>query len=460
MSADHIALNRFGLGARPGEPLRLGDARAWLTAQLDGGSPDLVGATPTPEEVSDLFQRHQSATRSRDRAAQQAAAQEIRRSSSREVAGVLSTRVASERPFVERWIAFWSNHLCISVSSGVRTALLAGSYERDVIRRHALGRYSDMLLASARHPAMLLYLNNAQSIGPSSPAARRGGRGNRPQANARRGLNENYARELLELHTVGVRGGYAQEDVESLARILTGWTLAGVGGPLAPAGGSVGFRFLEPTHEPGRKSVLGRTYGEGEEGGIQVIRDLATLPATARHVAGKLATHFIADAPPRSAVDAIADRWLETEGDLREVALTLISRDEAWASEHRKFRTPQDWLVALLRALDAREAPPNLAQSLRQLRHPLWAPTSPKGFGDLTGDWADPDALMSRAELARSVADASARARGRRGGDPRPLSTVLPLEADDPLRTLLADGSIAYPERLALVFAGPAFQWR
>ncbi len=479
MSPPHVALNRFGLGARPGEAERLDDPRGWLLRQLEGTPATLVPTPGADAGDSDLFRSLFAALRSQD----QERVAEFRRTARQrrraEMSAVLTTRVTTDRPFAERWVAFWSNHLCVSSADGFQTALLAGSYERDAIRPHVFGRFDEMVLASARHPAMLYYLDNVRSTGPNSAAARRPRRGEGPAAGALRGLNENYARELLELHTLGVDGGYTQDDVEQLARIFTGWGVSGVGperlrmraGSDAGAGGSgeIGFRFAAPLHEPGRKRVLGRTYAEGEAAGAEVVRDLARHPSTARFLAGKIATHFIDDAPPNRAIDALERTWLDTDGDLREVARTLVLLDESWVPGYRKFRTPQDWFVAVLRAVDAREAGGNFPQVLQQLRHPLWAPPSPKGFGDLRREWADSDALMNRAELARTLARRATRA-GRTQGDPaaprrrgpdiRPLATVVALEPGDPLPEMLADESIPADERIALAFAGPAFQWR
>lgn len=475
MSIRYAALNRFGLGAHPGQARTLDDPRGWLEAQLDGGPPPLAAPVPDDDEAARVFQAYRRAARARDRDALEEAVRGVTGLAVQESSAVLTTRVVSARPFVERWIAFWSNHLCVSAAAGLRVRAFAGGYERQVIRRYALGRFDEMVLASARHPGMLLYLDNAQSVGPESRLARRPRRGG-AGGDRLRGLNENYARELLELHTVGVDGGYTQDDLVALARIFTGWTVSGLGGPLEGSGrrmGGVGFRFLAPAHDPGSKTVLGRRYGAGPEAGVEVIRDLCRRPDTARFAAGKLARHFIADDPPAAAVDALAHRWLETEGDLREVARTLIRLDEAWAPEHRKFRTPQDWLVALLRAVHAREAPRAVVGVLRQLRHPLWAPPSPAGYSDLERDWGDPDSLMNRAELARSVADRiaggggiGARVRpGRRAAtvpDPRFLATVVDSTGapGDALAQLLSDESIPVTQRLALGFAGPAFQWR
>jgi len=352
---------------------------------------------------------------------------------------------------VERLVAFWSNHLCVSMTANIAVVPFAGLYERQVIRPHVLGRYRDMVLASARHPAMLLYLNNAQSIGPGSQGARRLARFRGQE----RGLNENYARELLELHTLGVDGGYDQQDVEQLARVLTGWTLSGVG-PMARPGEPFGFVFRAQLHEPGTKTVLGRKYRDGVAAGEQAITDLCAHPSTARFVATKLVRHFVADDPPPRAVDEIAAVFRHSEGDLLQVSAALVDLPQAWTADSRKFRTPQDWLVAVARALGIETFPRRLAQVLRELRHPLWGPQAPKGFDDLMGPWADPDSLMNRAELARSVAAAIAAG----GIDPTEFLSVVDVDSDGVLAGLLKDRSIAAPERLALAIGGPEFQWR
>jgi uncharacterized protein (DUF1800 family) len=399
-----------------------------------------------------------------DEAGRREARQRITRISAAEQRAALTRRVTSDRPYVERLVAFWSNHLCVSAGAKLLVAPLAGSYEREVIRSHVLGRFEDMVLASAQHPAMLFYLDNFQSIGPGSRGSQLG---RRAGAGARRGLNENYARELLELHTLGVDGGYTQQDVLELARILTGWTIAGLGGPggATPRGlrapaiatGPLRFQFQQLLHEPGSKTLLGQQYPEaGVAEGERAIRALCRRPATARFIATRLATHFIADSPPQSAVERLSTVFRDSQGDLRVLADTLIDMPEAWSEDTRKFRPPQDWLVAVLRALSSPEANDAVALALRQLRQPLWSPPSPKGYPDTTQEWADPDSLLNRAELARTIA----RRIPLRALDPRALLEVVDVASSDPLRSLLADNSIAVPERVALAIAGPAFQWR
>jgi uncharacterized protein (DUF1800 family) len=308
------------------------------------------------------------------------------------------------------------------------------------------------------------------------------GRGRGPQQ--RRGLNENYARELLELHTLGVDGGYTQQDVQELAKVLTGWTVGGLGrgpgqlGSGAPApmtpqrgrrgrasaqrdpDGPLGFAFQELLHQPGPKTVLGVRYAEaGVEEGERVIRALVRHPSTARFIATKLVTHFVSDAPSGAAVDRIARVFRDTDGDLRAVSAALIELPDSWGST-RKFRTPQDWLVAVFRAFDAEDVGENVMPVLRQLRHPLWSPQAPKGFGDTTQEWADPDALLNRAELARTIARRLRASTRAPRIDPRSLLDVVDVTAGDPLHILLADTAIAADERIALALAGPAFQWR
>jgi len=466
------ALNRFGLGARRGERQRLSDPRGWLKAQLDGGAPSLHASDiPSPGAIGDAV-RGLRMPGQRDEQERRQARRHLVELAAGEARNALEARIESDRPFVERLVAFWSNHLCVSAGAKILVAPLAGSYERDVVRGHVLGRFEDMVLASAKHPAMLAYLDNFQSIGPSSSGARVGQRNN----GAKRGLNENYARELLELHTLGVNGGYTQADVQELARILTGWTIDGIGGqgarvpqgpqprrtsairPARPEPGSaIGFTFREVLHEPGTKTVLKERYKEdGLAEGEHAIRALCRHSSTAQFVATKLATHFISDDPPAAAIDRLARAFRSSEGDLKVVARALIEEPEAWREDARKFRAPQDWFVAVMRAFGANDVNPNAPGLLRQLRQPLWSPPSPKGFGDAMQEWADPDSLLNRGELARTISRQPAVA----ALDPRTLLDVVDVPAGNPLHSLIADTSIPAPERVALAIAGPAFQWR
>ena len=447
MNAAIRALNGFGLGARPGEQGRTTDPRNWLRGQLDGGAPALAAPeAATPERITEAVRAFRSAAQGGAQARQQLR-QQLVAIASAESRLTLTERVTTDRPFVERLVAFWSNHLCVSVGSKVLVAPFAGSYEREAIRPFVLGRFEDMVLASARHPAMLLYLDNFQSVGPRSRAA--GGQSRTP-----RGLNENYARELMELHTLGVNGGYAQQDVQELAKILTGWTVGGLnarpaspppqqrrarrGGPAAstaPEPAQLGFAFRDLAHEPGPKTLVGARYQEaGVEEGERAIRALCRHPSTSRFVTTKLVAHFVSDTPPPAAVDRIARVFQDTHGDLRAVSAALVDLPEAWTPDARKFRTPQDWLVAVLRAVNATAVNDRQLQILRQLRHPLWSPQAPKGFGDTAQEWADPDSLLNRAELARTTVRAAS---GRGRVDPHTLLDVVDVARGDPLQPLV-----------------------
>lgn len=433
------ALNRFGLGARPGEAGSLRDPRDWLLAQLDGAAPERAhpaGATPAEVRaaMADVF----AANARNDLEAGNAARRAMARIGATEAADVLGRWIATDRPFAERWIAFWANHLCISMRARPNIPALAGGYERDVIRAHAFGRFEEMLLASARHPAMLFYLDNGASIGPNSPAGVRG----------RRGLNENYARELLELHTLGVDGGYTQRDVTELARVLTGWTTVN------PTRAVPTYAFVPNRHEPGRKTVLGRSYRDGESDGERAIAHLAAHRSTARYLAGKLARHFVRDEPSAALVDALATAYRRSDGDLRAVARALVTHPDAWAEDARKFRTPQDWIVAGMRAVELRGAPPNLVSALQRLRQPLWSPLAPKGFDDIEREWADPDSLLNRAEFARTLS------RRWRPTPPALAAAADVVERDALLDEMLRDGMIPVVDRAALLLASPSFQWR
>jgi uncharacterized protein (DUF1800 family) len=467
------ALNRFGLGARRGERTRITDERGWLRAQLEGDAPTVPAPEgASPAAISDAVRGFRALGQG-DEQERREARQRLVQLGTTEVREALNTRVTTDRPFVERLVAFWSNHLCVSTGGKILVTPFAGSYEREVIRPHVLGRFEDMVMASAKHPAMLVYLDNFQSIGPSSPGARAGGRGN----GQRRGLNENYARELLELHTLGVNGGYTQQDVQELARILTGWSVNALGpgargaqgrparrlgrGQVTAqpidANGAIGFAFQPLLHEPGSKTVLRERYNEaGVAEGERAIRALCRHPSTATFVATKLVTHFVSDEPPATALERVAKAFRSSDGDLKTVARALTDEPDAWREDTRKFRTPQDWFVAVLRAFDTREVAANAPVLLRQLRQPFWSPASPKGFGDAMQEWADPDSLLNRGELARTIS----RQPALRDLDPRALLEVVDVPSGNPLHGLLADNSIPSAERLALAIAGPAFQWR
>ncbi len=293
---------------------------------------------------------------------------------------------AAEIGFVERLVWFWSNHFCVSQDSSV----MAGGYEREAIRPHVLGRFVDMLVAAESHPAMLIYLNDAQSIGPASVAG----------INRGKGLNENFAREILELHTLGVRSGYTQADVISFAKVLTGWTLRS---PVTDPDIGGQFVFVPRAHEPGTQIILAKAYPDtGVAQGRAVLVDLARHPATATHIAAKLAIHFVADDPPPALVDRIARCFRDTDGDLKRVAKTLASASEAWTPQRVKLKRPGEWLLAVLRATGQAGEIGRVVGAQALLGEPLWRPPAPKGFADDNAAWLD--GLAGRLEIANTVA--------------------------------------------------------
>ncbi|MGH8305943.1 MAG: DUF1800 domain-containing protein, partial [Steroidobacteraceae bacterium] len=410
-----IAANRFGLGARPGELASIGGGgRDWLRAQLAAAPPRLADAQL--RSCADVLaqalalQREIQAARKSGGAAQLEAVQKLpqllRPIYVAEVTARLAQAVTTERPFTERLTQFWSNHFAVSTDKQY-LAGLAGAFEREAIRPHVLGSFGELLIAAETHPAMLLYLDNHLSVGPHSRAALRAGL---RYGERRIGINENLGREILELHTLGVGGGYTQADVTTFAEVITGWSIGGGQGRFA--GGEPGrFRFRPELHEPGAKAVLGRRYPDSGYGqGVEVLNDLAEHPSTARHIADKLARHFIADDPPPAAVERLAQAFTASGGDLPTVYRALIDEHEAWTRPLAKFKTPSDYIVSTYRALavpvDAAHA---ALAPFELLGQRTWTPGSPAGWPDRSADWDGASALLKRIEWADNVA-------GRFGG--------------------------------------------
>lgn len=421
MSAIATALNRFGLGARGGESPPA-DARRWLTDQLlrFDPAPAAIRARPTGREavqklVAYRADRRMSQAEARERGEGGSITEESRqilrdytRAARVRYAEDALVRaevaVASDAPFVERLVHFWSNHFTTSMAK-LQTIGFVGPHEFEAIRPHVLGDFRGLLRAAVLHPAMLVYLDQPQSIGPNSPAATFRGR----RQGAKTGLNENLGREIMELHTLGSDGGYSQADVTEFARALTGFTFDGL--PLIRNAADIGngTAFAGALHEPGTRTIMGRKYSQqGKDQALAIIDDLARHPATARHIATKLARHFAADDPPPALVRRLESAFLDSDGDLPTLYRTLVESPEPWAMAGSKFRSPWDWTIGTMRAtgsvgLEARR----FQGLLDQLGQRVWGASSPLGYPDTANDWAAPDALIRRIEVAERVARAA-----------------------------------------------------
>ena len=483
MSQAAIALNRFGLGAR-GDEAPPADPRDWLIRQLAAFEPRpaALNGLPSRAEIAGQLRDYlaevqaEGMPRRQGRAAQPASmpmgeddglgaglpdsARRYLRRSIREqylkmVAARTEAAMASNAPFAERLAHFWANHFAISADK-LPVIGMAGLLEFEAIRPNLNKRFADMLLAVEQHPAMLIYLDQAQSIGPQSQAATFLARRRRQQQQPR-GLNENLAREILELHTLGVNGGYSQADVTELARAMTGWTIAGLArGPAARALGGSGtpgeFHFVGLIHQPGERVIMGRRYGQqGEAQARAILEDLALHPATARHLATKLARHFAGDQPPPAMVDRLAKAYLSSGGELSALHRAIVESPEAWAAGAPKFKTPWEWTVSLFRGLGMRQLEGEIAGNVfNQLGQPIWKPGSPAGWDDRAASWAGPDALVRRVEVAERVAE-----RVPATVDPRALAERILPGALTPATAQAIARAESPTQGLALLFVSP-----
>jgi uncharacterized protein (DUF1800 family) len=443
-----IAFNRFGLGPRPGDFTRTSDPRAAILAELDAPqNADDPALRRTPLLLQTVYEDQDRKKLERDRAAQAAlarlgmpapnvaalietpsaaatiaaapamAASAMTPAPGATLAPATAAPVMAPQPppeqlffraeaaarlaracaapvgFFERLVAFWSNHFCISVAKSNIGRACAGAFEREAIRPYVTGRFADMLRAVEQHPGMLNFLDNAQSIGPDSKAGQ----------NRKRGLNENLAREILELHTMGVGSGYSQADVTQLAQVLTGWTIAGRDGKLGEPGA---FAFNANAHEPGTATLLGRVYAqEGVAQGEAALADIARQSATAIHIARKFARHFVADDPDPALVARLAKVFRDSDGDLGALARALVKDEAAWSAPATKIRNPWEIVVAAQRAFDRPTGDAGSAlNAMNLLGMPLWQPGGPNGFPDDTAAWASPEGMKMRLELAAQFA--------------------------------------------------------
>jgi uncharacterized protein (DUF1800 family) len=399
-SAAAIATNRFGLGARPGEIAACaGDPRGWLEAQLKGTPPVIPasGLQSTAVMVTTIDRVRAQNRAQRGTNAVVKLGEIYRPEYVGEVTARLTLAATTDRPFLERITQFWSNHFAVSVDKAIVLGV-AGSYEREAIRPHVLGSFAQLLLAVERHPAMLLYLDNYRSVGPDSMLAGRA----LQRAGKTLGINENLAREIMELHTLGVNGGYTQADVTAFAKVITGWSIGAHGAGLAGGGAPGEFFFRTNFHEPGTQNIIGRRYTQqGESQGESVLLDLARNPATAQHIATQLARHFIADDPPPDAVSRLARVFNTTDGDLPAVYRALLAEEAGWSQPLSKFKTPNDYVISTWRALALPiDDPRQVAPIFANLGQRVWSPNSPAGWPDRSADWDGGSALMQRLRWA------------------------------------------------------------
>lgn len=448
------ASSRLGYGLSPSlvpEMSRVGGARAWALQQVDVAHK----ASQRPAAIPAQFTRfNQSLTQifpvfEVERQARKAGQEKLQkkedgapgsgrigeeifsRDAAREAAAwrvTACSNPALENPLLARMTEFWFNHLNVFSGKGpVRP--FVGHYELNVIRANALGKFEDLLLASAKHPAMLFYLDQAQSVAEGSTG---------PLGQAK-GLNENYARELMELHTLGVNGGYSQSDVRELARILTGWTVA-------PRESS-GFRFNRQAHDNGSKLFLGATFqSKGLQEGEDAIRMLARHPATAKRIATRLATFFVSDEPSQALVNRLADSFTTSQGDVRVVMRTLIESSEFWQADQTLFKTPFDFACSALLALGGPQERRDVAQALSFLGNagqPVQGWQTPDGYNTDTATWLSPEALTRRADFAMALA--------RQAPEPEFLNAFISSASLQRIRQESA------PSRTGLMLASPDF---
>lgn len=411
MNSSAIAVNRFGLGARA-EDTEPSNPKRWLLDQLNQYQAKPASLANQPNTVSLIAQ---SAMQQQEiRKADDTEKKDMKRALRREAKDIYQDAVSvralaaltTNTSFMERLVHFWSNHFAVSIEKPA-IADLAGAFEFEAIRPNILGDFKDLLFAVERHPAMLIYLDQEKSIGPNSKA---GSRSAEKQPAKKRGLNENLAREIMELHTLGVRSGYTQNDVTEFARALTGWSIAGMG---KDKGADIekadtetnGFAFRPMLHEPGTRNIMGKAYSQtGKAQAEAILTDLANAQATATHLATKLARHFVSDNPPASLVDKLAKTYMAGNGDLTKVYRTLIEAPESWITTPAKFKTPWEWLISSLRGLGIKNLDNiKIGQILNQLGQQTWKPGSPAGFDDIAATWAGPNALLRRVELAQRL---------------------------------------------------------
>lgn len=452
-----IAANRFGLGARPGDLSRIdGNHRGWLLDQLRGPSRlqedirDLPDTASVLVEVQEVREMRREAKRAETDKPSPNIAQKfgavVRRHYLSQTHARFRAAADTAYPFHERLVHFWSNHFAVSADKQPVSAL-AGLFENEAIRPNLGGKFYDLLVAVEKHPQ--------RSIGPNSTL---GQRANRRRRNQQVGLNENLAREILELHTLGVAGGYTQQDVTTFAKVITGWS---IGGSSKHGRFSEGvpdtFQFRDNIHEPGKQRILNKTYRDnGLRQGEAVMRDLATQESTANHLASKLVRHFVADDPPARLVSKLAQVFLDSGGDLPAVHAALVDSGEAWESTFGKYKSPEDFVISAFRAFD--RVPDDgrfIVGALDMMGQTPYRPGSPAGWPDTAEHWGGADALYKRIEWANTVARYA-------GTSVNPLElgdAVLGPALGDHTRTAISCAESAV-QGITLLLVSPEFQRR
>jgi uncharacterized protein (DUF1800 family) len=468
-----IAATRFGLGAKPGEIAQArGDPQGWLRAQIRSAGADIPQSNgeDTRQRLVELREYQQDRqqlkqqvaatddgkpgdpkTVPQDRDPVQMARRLLRDNAGEDFLARATLGATTDAAFRERWALFWANHFTVSASK-FATANVIGPFEAEALRPHVFGRFVDLLTAVESHPAMLLYLDQSQSVGPDSRAAQFAA--SRPAGQVRKlGLNENLAREIMELHTVGVNGGYTQADVTEFARAMTGVSVGGLRDP----SGEGGAFFRVNAHEPGDRTVLGVHYRQGDqEQSRAILADLAAKPATAAFVCSKIARHFVADDPPPALVARLRKAWMGSGGDLATVAEALVTAPEAWSPTPAKFKTPYEFIVSSYRAANLQPTAVNkIAPILAALGQKPFTPPSPKGWPETAGDWAAPDAIVKRMQFAQGFAAVAVQDR-----DPKELARdALGARLSDPTALAIARAE-SRTEGFALLLMTPEFQRR
>jgi uncharacterized protein (DUF1800 family) len=455
-----IAVTRFGLGARPGE---LADARqdprGFLKSQIRRAGADQPPGPPTTSrqrmgEFRDYQRERREARLEKTADPVKQVGNILRDDISADFTARAQLGATTDAAFRERWTLFWANHFTVSATKAI-TGVVVGPFEEEAIRPHVFGRFDDLLGAAESHPAMLTYLDQIQSIGPDSQAAmfQRRGRGGFQQAALRTpGLNENLAREIMELHTVGVNGGYTQGDVTEFARAMTGLSIGN------ERDGDYGVAvFREQAHEPGSRTIMGVRYDQGGKGQTSaILADLAAKPQTARFVCTKLARHFVADDPPPALVARLEAAWRGSNGDLAQVADALISAPEAWDPRPAKFKTPYEFVVSSFRAAGGQpQTFQQFGPILTSLGQKPFSAPSPKGWPEDAQSWAAPDAIVKRMQFAQAF---SAKAVADR--DPKTLAGDALGERLTPDTAKAIARAESRQEGFALLLMSPEFQRR